>query len=323
MCCTARSARCPTTATQNAWIHLVPDTARGNDNVQRVHLVGNRVTSSFLAELGGLVDELVVIESAAPTTSGTIAAIRAAVVDQHATRIVVVGGDGMVHAAVNALAPLAAHGHDVSLGVIPLGSGNDFARGLDISLDDLPAACAVAVGPAHAIDLLHTAYGYVATVATCGFPARVNALANSSRWPSGPSRYTAATLRLVPRLRTDELTLTIDDADADTAEFTIVAVANTGWFGGGMHVAPDAQPTDGLATLVRVGYLGRLRLLRYLPSIFSGGHVKHRSTTLMSVRSVAIDGPATVELWGDGEPLGPLPVEITVVPNALMVASGR
>jgi diacylglycerol kinase (ATP) len=292
------------------------------DLVDRVHLVGNRVTSTFLAELGGLVDELVVIESTAPTTSATTAAIRAAVIEEQAERVVVVGGDGMVHAAINALAPLATDGHDVSLGVIPLGSGNDFARGLGIPLDDVPAACAGAVGPAHAIDLLHTAYGYVATVATCGFPARVNALANSSRWPSGPSRYTAATLRLVPGLRTDQLTLTIDDGDADTAEFTIVAVANTGWFGGGMHVAPDAQPSDGLATLVRVGYLGRMRLLRYLPSIFNGGHVGHRSTSLTSVRSVVIDGPRTVELWGDGEPLGPLPVQVAVVPNALRVASG-
>jgi diacylglycerol kinase (ATP) len=291
------------------------------DVVQRVHLVGNRVTPSLLTELAGLVDELVVIEPEEPTTPATIAAIRAAVGVEQAERIVVVGGDGMVHAAVNALAPLAENGHDVSLGVIPLGSGNDFARGLGLPLDDVAAACVVAVGSAHSIDLLQTDYGYVATVATCGFPARVNALANSSRWPRGASRYTAATLRLVPGLRTDELTLTIDDDGTETAEFTIVAVANTGWFGGGMNVAPAAQPADGLASLVRVGYLGRLRLLRYLPSIFHGGHVTHQSTTLTAVRSVVIDGPPTVELWGDGEPLGPLPVSIVVIPNALQVAS--
>lgn len=287
--------------------------------MERVHVVGNRADPAAARHLAAVVD-VREITAAEPTTAATAAAITSAVLHGGARRVVVVGGDGMVHAAVNAMAPLAAARHDVSLGIVPLGTGNDFARALGIPLDDTAAACAIATGPATAVDLLHSDHGWVASVATCGFPARVNQRANRMRWPKGSTKYTLATLREMPRLRADHLRITVDDGPPVDGEYTIVAVANTGWFGGGMHIAPAAQPTDGTADLVLTAALGRIELLRYLPKVFSGGHATHPRTTFRTASVVHLDGSAGVELWGDGEPLGPLPVTVRVVPAALRVA---
>jgi diacylglycerol kinase (ATP) len=283
------------------------------------HVVANRDLSEVLRALDVLGVDHRVIEPAVPTVAGTRRAIEQAVVDDGAERVIVVGGDGMVHAAVNALAPLAAQGRNVSLGVVPLGTGNDFARALGIPADDTAAAVRIAVGQATPVDLLQCDHGWVATVATCGFPARVNERANRMRWPRGSTRYTLATLLLLPRLRADRVTIAFDDAPPTSSWLTIVAIANTGWFGGGMHIAPDAVPTDGRLAMVTAGRLGRLSLLRYLPKVFTARHLTHRATAVGEGVSVSVHADG-VDLWGDGEPLGPLPVTVHVVPAALSVA---
>lgn len=298
-----------------------------------VFLIGNRdlgVVARLFREAGAEVREL---NAEGPTVAGAVREIQRAMIDEKAARLVVVGGDGMVHAGVNALAPLAAGGFDVSLGVVPLGTGNDFARALRLPLDDPSAAVRRALAPARKIDLLHTGDRWIATVATCGFAARVNERANRLRFPRGASKYTLATLLLVPRFAGDELRVlpTNSDTDVDavarcrpdesiTSVHTIVAIANTGWFGGGMHVAPYARPEDGFLDIVQVGRLRRLELLRYLPTIFSGAHVKHPATTLSVAKSVRIEGATSMELWGDGEYVCPLPVIVSLMPSALAVA---
>jgi diacylglycerol kinase (ATP) len=287
--------------------------------MEQVHVVGNRADPVAARQLAALT-EAREVTATQPTTAATAAAITAAVLHDGARRVVVVGGDGMVHAAVNALAPLAASGAEVSLGIVPLGTGNDFARALGIPLDDTPAACAIAIGAAAEVDLLHCDHGWVASVATCGFPARVNERANRMRWPKGSTKYTLATLLEMPRLRPDHLRITVDDHPPLSGDYTIVAVANTGWFGGGMHIAPAAQPSDALADLVLTEALGRGELLRYLPRVFSGGHGTHPRTSFCTASAVHLDGSPDVQLWGDGEPLGPLPVTLRAVPAALRVA---
>jgi diacylglycerol kinase (ATP) len=284
-----------------------------------VHLVGNRSLDDVLDAMRRLGVTAEVIRPAALTTSATIDAIRAAIVDGGATRVIVVGGDGIVHAGVNAMAPLVVS-HRVSLGVVAVGTGNDFARALQLPTQSLDEALRVALGDAQPIDLLRCEHGYTATVAICGFPARVNERANRMRWPKGPNRYSLATMLQLPHLRADDVSLRFDDGEPQLVTTTIVAVGNTGWFGGGMHIVPPARPDDGVLDMLLAGRLGRLSLLRYLPSVFSGTHLSHGATSLHRAKRVHIDGPADMDIWGDGEPLGSLPVTIEVVPNALPVA---
>jgi diacylglycerol kinase (ATP) len=284
----------------------------------RVHLIGNRTspeTRAWLHQAGHAV-----IELAAASVAESITTIRSAIESDDADRIVVIGGDGMVHAAVNAIAPMGPAASHVVLGIVALGSGNDFARALGLPVDAPTEAAKRAISAATPIDLLKTTHGWVASVATCGFPARVNKRANKMRWPKGSSKYTVATLTLVPTLVSDRLSIAVDDQPPEEVDLTILAVGNTAWFGGGMNICPGALPTDGTAELVQVDATGRLELLRYLPAVFTGEHIHHRRTHRTIVTHVKIDSAHTVELWGDGEMLGQLPVEITVVPNAVRIA---
>jgi diacylglycerol kinase (ATP) len=281
-----------------------------------LHVIGNRESPEAVAEWRRLGFEVVELQAAdGPETR---AVIRRAVEEDNATRMVVIGGDGMVHHAVNVLA--SSHS-GVMLGVVPLGSGNDFARAMHLPIDDPVAAARIAAGPSRSIDLLRTDYGFVATVATCGFPARVTKRANALRWPKGPSKYTVATLLEVPRLRPDRLEIRIDEQPPITVDSTLFAIGNTAWFGGGMQVCPDARPDDQRADVLWTSALGRISLLRFLPTIFSGAHVRNRRsfTASGSVVKLLSDRPG-VELWGDGEYLGPLPCSVEVAPKALQLA---
>lgn len=229
-------------------------------------------------------------------------------------RLVAVGGDGLVRIAVDAVATTGT-----VLGIVPQGTGNDFARALhllDGSLDDHVAA---ALADPVAVDAMRTNHGWVASVATLGFSGDVTARANSLAWPTGAQRYTVATILQVPRLRSVTITLEIDGVVHD-APTTLLAIGNTRFFGGGMAVCPEAEPADGLAHVVVVGAVGRLRFLRVFPRAFSGGHVKDPEVTEYRTSKVTVDGDATVTMWADGDELGPLPVTCEIVAGALAVA---
>lgn len=233
-----------------------------------------------------------------------------------ADRVVVVGGDGMVHGCLPALA-----GRDVPVGLVALGTGNDFARGLGLPLDDLDAAVASALSPAAPLDLIRVGERYVASVATLGFSADVNERANRMRRPRGSSRYTIATLLEVPGLRSLPLRIELD-GEVLEADTTFLAVANTEYFGGGMRICPGADPTDGVLALTVVGRCSRLQLLRVLPRVFDGDHLTHPAVSTYTARRITISG-ADTRLWGDGEPMAPLPAVLEAAPAALHVAGAR
>lgn len=286
--------------------------------MKRLHLIGNRLAAEALKVFSSRGYE--VVELSASSIAASTAAISEAITSDGAERVIVVGGDGAVHAAVNAIAPLRLSHPNVVLGIIPLGTGNDFARALNIPLGDETAAAIHALRDGQSCDLIETNFGWIASVATCGYPAKVNRRANQMRWPKGSSKYTLATLQMLPRLRSDTITMTLDGGTPIAYDLSILAVGNTDWFGGGMHVCPGASAHDGIAEIVRVRKLGRLELLRFLPLVFSGKHAHNRRTTVEQARTIRLDGAADIELWGDGELVGPLPMTLRVVADAIRVA---
>jgi len=230
-------------------------------------------------------------------------------------RIVVVGGDGIVHLAANALADSSS-----TLGIVAAGTGNDSAAGLGLPTD-VRGACRAALADPATIDLIRCREAHALSVATFGFGADVNERADRMRWPTGTLKYTAATFRELPGLATTPMTITVD-GEAHEVEPNLVAIANTTHFGGGMKIAPEASPTDGLLDVIIMGPASRFTLATVLPLAFSGRHVHHKAVTQLRGREVTVDG-ADVRVRADGEPFTTLPATFATAPGALRVAGAQ
>lgn len=250
------------------------------------------------------------------------AACRAAVA-AGASALVVVGGDGTLHAVVQAVA-----GTGVPLAVVPAGTGNDFAAALGAPASPLPVADAVAAalrsGATRRLDLARVTGAdgtqrWYGAVLGAGFDAIVNERANRLRWPRGDRRYDLAIFLELVRLRARRYRITLD-GDSFEVDAVLVAVGNTESYGGGIRICPGADPTDGLLDVVVGRRMGRFTLARLRPRAYRGTHVQHRLVDSYRARTVEL---ATDRLVGyaDGERCLPLPVTITCVPGALRVLS--
>nr|WP_228498345.1 YegS/Rv2252/BmrU family lipid kinase [Plantibacter sp. VKM Ac-2876] len=253
----------------------------------------------------------------------TVGQLRSAVrtaIEAGLDALVVVGGDGMVSLAVEAV-----RDSGLPFGVVPSGTGNDIARGLGIPLGDPAAAIASLLraleGEPRVIDAGTVTDGERTTwfvgAVSAGFDALVNERANRMRRPRGRSRYTIAILRELLALRPRRYELTVDGAP-ETVDAVLLAVANNTSIGGGMLIAPQADLADGRIDLFVVAPVSRFRFLRLFPKVFSGAHTDLDIVRLSRVRSVSIAADG-ITAYADGERIGPLPVTIDVVPGALRV----
>lgn len=245
----------------------------------------------------------------------------AAAVADGVAAVAALGGDGAAHAALQAVARTGT-----PVGLLPAGTGNDLALALGVPADPAVAARAVAedllAGAVRSVDAARTGDRWWSTVLCCGFDSAVTDRANRLRWPRGPRRYDVAILAELARLRPREVSLTVD-GEGSQLEVTLIAVANTPFYGGGMRIAPDADPADGLLEVVVVGPVSRRELVRTKPRLTAGTHVDHPAVTVLRGREVALHG-AALSTYADGEPVCPLPALTACVPGALSVlGTGR
>jgi diacylglycerol kinase (ATP) len=156
---------------------------------------------------------------------------------------------------------------------------------------------------------------YVGSVVSTGYDARVNRRTNAMTHTMGSLGYTYSALAELATFEPLRYRITMDGVPRkQTAMF--IAVANAGFFGGGMMIAPDYSLTDGLLDITIVHPVSRLTLLRLLPKMFSGTFVSDPAVERLRATHVTIDGD---ELYGmaDGEALGPVPLLLEAVPHAL------
>jgi diacylglycerol kinase (ATP) len=236
--------------------------------------------------------------------------------------LAVMGGDGMMHLGVNACATAHLAGdHRTTLGMIPAGKGNDLCRWLGIDPDDAVAAAAlVAAGHAGRMDLTRVGQRFIGGVMATGFDALVNRRANEMVWLRGSSRYTYAALAELRVFSPLRYRLTLDGEVRQLAAM-LVAIGNTGSYGGGMQICPQADPYDGELDVTIVHPVGRMKLLRLLPEMFSGRFARDACVEQLRVREVTVEGPGLV-CFGDGEMIGAAPVTACVAPGALQVYVG-
>ncbi len=229
--------------------------------------------------------------------------------------LVVCGGDGMVHLAVQALA-----GTGTPLGIIPAGTGNDTARYFDLPLNSpAEAADRVIAGKTRVIDLARCGTKYFVTVLAAGFDAIVNERANTMSWPKGQMRYNLAMLAELRTLKPLDYTLDLD-GETKRVDAVLVAVGNGPCFGGGLRITEGAEIDDGLLDVVIIRPLSRTKLVRTYPRLFKGTHTTIPEYEHHRVRSVTVDAPGIVA-YADGERFGPLPITVECVPGVLRVIS--
>ncbi len=243
---------------------------------------------------------------------------RAAIESGAIDRLVVGGGDGMVHLGANLCA-----GTPVSLGVIAAGTGNDIARELGLPVRDAAASVQrILSGSTRQVDAARhtTATGeqkWFLGVLAAGFDAVVNERANQLTWPKGPMRYNLAILRELPVFRAIPYTLVLDGERIDT-EAMLVAVGNGPAYGGGMRVTPGASFDDGLLDVLILRKISTFEFLRVFPRVFKGTHVSHPAVQIRRARTVSLEAEGIVS-YADGERFAPLPMSMEVVPGALTV----
>jgi diacylglycerol kinase (ATP) len=268
-----------------------------------------------LRRLGFAVDVI------AGTTEGELrGALRSRLGSPHRA-LIAVGGDGMVHTALQVLADHP----DTPLGIVPAGTGNDIARAVGMDerqpLSALDTIVRALEGGPWLIDLGEARHGETVTrfgaVYSAGFDALVNERANRLSFPRGTSRYTVAMLLELSTLRPRAYRLTIDGEQYEQ-EALLVAVANAESFGGGMRIVPDTPVDDGVLQVFTVSPLSRASFVRLYPRVFSGSHVDHPAVTIRPAHSVRIEVDDIVG-YADGERVGTLPVDIRVLPGILPI----
>ena len=242
-------------------------------------------------------------------------------------RVVVAGGDGTTSEVVSGLLAAGLGGY-AELALLPLGTGGDLRRTLDVPREPDAALAAIAAGRSTALDAGRVAYvdragreavAYFANIASFGISGLTTELVNRApKALGGRLSFLIGTLRAIASYRAAPVALRVDGELAHEGPLVLAAAANGRYFGGGMHVAPRARPDDGLLDVVVVPGFGKLRLAAELPRIYRGSHLDVPGVVWRrgaSVEATPLGEPPWLEI--DGEPLGRLPARVEILPKAL------
>ncbi|MDR5694869.1 MAG: diacylglycerol kinase family lipid kinase [Armatimonadota bacterium] len=237
--------------------------------------------------------------------------------------VVAIGGDGTVHEVANGLLRARKEGRgEATLGIIPVGTANDFASALGIPLTVPEATRFLASGHRRDIDAGMVNDRYFVMVAGVGFDAEVVREVNRWRWrASGTIPYLLGVLKTLVGFSPTEVTFVLDGKVHHQRVF-LVAIGNSYRYGGGMKICPGAVLDDGLLDVVVAGNIGRLETLALLPRVYLGTHISYRKVQVFRAREVAVTSAArSLAVHADGELVGEIPVTFRILPKTLRVVA--
>jgi YegS/Rv2252/BmrU family lipid kinase len=251
------------------------------------------------------------------TTPREPTALAIAAIKGQCSLVVAIGGDGLVHQVANVLV-----GTETALGIIPAGTGNDFARGVGIPLDIDKAVGVIADGVERRVDVGQANQHYFFSVAVLGLAAEVNRRANQCQRFRASALYTALTVASVFLDRPLKFTVQYDGHTRHCYSW-LIAIANTWSSARGMALVPSARPDDGMLDACIVNGMGKWELLWTFPRVFVGRHIYSTGIETLRGREITISAESPGEVFADGEYVGPLPMTLRVVPRALKVLLPR
>jgi YegS/Rv2252/BmrU family lipid kinase len=223
------------------------------------------------------------------------------------------GGDGLAGAVAGEY-----RGGDGVMAVLPGGRGNDLARKLGIGHDPVAAVDVLAAGKERRIDVAEAGGRAYVGILSAGFDSQVNEIANSTRLPLGTLVYAYGALRALARWRPARWEVTVDGAEHAFTGYA-VAVSNSGVFGGGMWLVPDARLDDGLLDVAFTLDRPKGTYLRGLTKVFKGAHVHEPGFQVVRGREVTFRADRPFTAYADGDPIADLPATVRVEAGALRV----
>ncbi|MFF9868838.1 diacylglycerol/lipid kinase family protein [Streptomyces sp. NPDC013953] len=232
--------------------------------------------------------------------------------------VLAVGGDGMAGAVGGVLS-----GTDAVLGLVPSGRGNDFARALGLPGEPAALAELLLRGTPRAVDTIEVESAVHARTAVlgsvyAGVDAVANRYANRSRLLRGAASYYAGGARAVAGWRPAAYRITIDGTTHERSGYTVVA-ANSGFYGFGRRIAPDARVDDGLLDVVVVRHAPKRLFFALMNELKTGAHMRRPQVEVLRGEEIRIEADRDLPYGADGEVDATLPVTLRVRPGALKV----
>jgi YegS/Rv2252/BmrU family lipid kinase len=231
--------------------------------------------------------------------------------------VAAMGGDGITGAIAGEL----RDGKGL-LALFPGGRGNDFARKLGIPFEPAEAAKLLVSGAERHVDLAEADGTIYLGILSAGIDSDVNRIALETRLKLGTFVYTYGVLRAILGWKQATWEVVVDGTAHGFTGYS-VAVCNSGVFGGGMYLAPDAALDDGLVDVVLIADQSKLAYLRGLPNVFKGTHLRHPAVTLLQGREVTFSADRPFTAYADGDPVAELPTTVRALPGALRVVAPR
>jgi len=234
--------------------------------------------------------------------------------------VVALGGDGTVHEVANGILR-ASDGRGetaAALGVVPVGSGNDFALLAGLSRDPALAARRL-LGGERRVDVGRVGERWFTNGVGVGIDARVAVEANRNRRFRGMAIYLWALAKVLRSFRPPVIRVEMDEGEVIDRPLTLVTVGNGGRHGGGFWICPGAKIDDGLLDVCICDGLSRPRILHFLPKVVRGTHVGARCVHMRRVRRVRITSDSPLPVHADGEILfeDARELEIEIAPGRL------
>ncbi len=243
--------------------------------------------------------------------------------------IVALGGDGTVHEIVNGLMKIEA-AHRPRLGIVPIGSGNDFSYGVGVhQTNPQEAMKRVFTGTPKLVDIARIVDGggrieYFDNTLGIGFDAAINIRSRSIQQLQGFMMYFTATLLTIARnFDAPHMKVTYDGGTLDQP-LLMLTVGNGPREGGGFMTTPESKVDDGMLDFVYVGPVSQIRMLQLVPKFMNATHVKEKDVKIAKTTRLVLDADRALPIHCDGELFAPYEadvrhVEITLVPGAVQV----